>query len=151
VVLQEVLQLLSLSREGRRGKGSRGRISYAQLGINQLGAVYEGLLSYSGFFAQEELYEVKAAGTETDDTAQAYFIPRRDLERYEPEEFVYEEGPDGVRVRRVYPQGSFIYRLAGRDREKSASYYTPEVLTQCLVKYSLKELLPGKAPTIFCT
>ena len=50
-VLQQVIQLLSLSRAGGRGK-RRGRISYAQLGINQLGAVYEGLLSYSGFFAQ---------------------------------------------------------------------------------------------------
>ena len=30
---------------------------------------------------------------------------------------------------------------AGRDRQKSASYYTPQVLTQCLVKYALKELL----------
>ena len=37
----------------------RGRISYAQLGIIQLGAVYEGLLSYTGFFAEEDLYEVK--------------------------------------------------------------------------------------------
>ena len=35
--------------------------------------------------------------------------------------------------------------MAGRDREKSASYYTPESLTQCLVKYALKELLPGKS------
>ncbi|MCV5296503.1 hypothetical protein OFC42_32485, partial [Escherichia coli] len=35
---------------------------------------------------------------------------------------------------------SFIYRMAGRDREKSASYYTPEVLTRSLVKYALKEL-----------
>src|SRR5690606_15339433 len=41
-------------------------------------------------------------------------------------------------------QGTFIFRLAGRDRESSASYYTPEVLTRCLVKYSLKELLEGK-------
>ena len=38
----------------------------------------------------------------------------------------------------------FIYRLAGREREKSASYYTPEVLTKCLVKYALKELLKDK-------
>lgn len=37
-----------------------------------------------------------------------------------------------------------MYRLAGREREKSASYYTPECLTQCLVKYALKELLEGK-------
>ena len=33
---------------------------------------------------------------------------------------------------------------AGREREKSASYYTPESLTQCLVKYALKELLKDK-------
>ena len=42
---------------------------------------------------------------------------------------------------RKHPRGSFIYRLAGRDRQKSASYYTPQVLTRCLVKYALKELL----------
>ena len=48
------------------------RISYAELGINQLGAVYEGLLSYSGFFAQERLYEVKPAGASpTDETQQS--------------------------------------------------------------------------------
>jgi len=48
-----------------------------------------------------------------------------------------------------YEKGSFIFRLAGRDREKSASYYTPEVLTQCTVKYSLKELLKDKVPMTF--
>ena len=37
-----------------------------------------------------------------------------------------------------------MYRLAGREREKSASYYTPESLTKCLVKYALKELLQDK-------
>jgi hypothetical protein len=47
----------------------------------------------------------------------------------------------GRRKLRMYPKGSFIYRLAGRDRQKSASYYTPQQLTQCLVKYALKELL----------
>ncbi|MCP4934758.1 MAG: hypothetical protein GY927_11270, partial [bacterium] len=39
-VLQEILRLMSLSRPKGR-KARRGRISYAQLGINQLGAVYE--------------------------------------------------------------------------------------------------------------
>ena len=43
-----------------------------------------------------------------------------------------------------HPQGSFVYRLAGRNRQKSASYYTPDVLTQCVVKYALKELLKDK-------
>ena len=45
----------------------------------------------------------------------------------------------------MYEKGTFIYRLAGREREKSASYYTPEVLTKCLVKYALKELLADKS------
>ena len=39
----------------------------------------------------------------------------------------------------VYPKGTFIYRLAGRDREKSASYYTPEPLARLLVKHALME------------
>ncbi|BAI88430.1 MULTISPECIES: hypothetical protein [Limnospira] len=57
-VLQKVLELMSLSRSGQ---GRRGRISYAQLGVNQLGEVYEGLLSLSAFFAEENLYEVQPA------------------------------------------------------------------------------------------
>ena len=142
-VLQEVIQLLSLSKEKNGKKYQRGRISYAQLGINQLGAVYEGLLSYSGFFADERLYEVKPADSkDADEIAQTYFIPESELERYLPEEFVYNSDTG---QRKGYEKGTFIFRLAGRDREKSASYYTPEVLTQCTVKYSLKELLKDKS------
>lgn len=56
-MLQKVIELMSLSRGG--GKSRRGRISYGTLGINQLGAVYESLLSFRGFFAEEDLYEVR--------------------------------------------------------------------------------------------
>ena len=49
--LQRVIRALSLGTD-EKGK-SIGRINYAELGIVQLGAVYEGLLSYSGFFARE--------------------------------------------------------------------------------------------------
>jgi len=139
-ILLRVLELLSLSRpeSGR----SRGRISYRELGINQLGAVYEGLLSYTGFFAKEKdgLYEVKKAGEPADPLQQAYFVRAADLPQYKTEEIVYD---DQGRPK-WYPRGTFIYRLAGRNRQKSASYYTPEVLTQCVVKYALKELLEGK-------
>ena len=40
-----------------------------------------------------------------------------------------------------HPKGSFVFRLSGRDRQRSASYYTPEVLTRCVVKHALAELL----------
>ena len=64
---------------------------------------------------------------------------------YRDEERVYEPVRSGEPRRLLrHPKGKFVYRLAGRNREKSASYYTPESLTQCLVKYALKELLRGK-------
>lgn len=138
-LLQQVIQLMSLTRPGK-GRQRRGRISYAQLGINQLGAVYEALLSYRGFFAREDLYEVKKAGTEPSALETGYFVNARALEDYSDDERVYQRNDRGERVLKVYPQGRFIYRMAGRDREKSASYYTPEVLTRSLVKYALKEV-----------
>lgn len=159
-VMQRVIKLMSLAT----GKGKAGRISYAQLGINQLGAVYESLLSFRGFFAEQDLYEVKAAGKlkaaepgEDDDSedeevpaergnsdvydplAAAWFVPATSVAQYSKDETLFNGEP------RIYPKGTFIYRLAGRAREKSASYYTPEVLTQCLVKYALKELLKDLA------
>jgi hypothetical protein len=137
-VLREVIELLSLTRP-KPGK-RRGRISYARLGINQLGAVYEGLLSYKGFFARENLYEVKRKGDDWNPLAQAFFVTADELDQYEEEEKVFNS--DGTLLK--YEKGTFVYRISGRDREKSASYYTPDVLTQCLVKYSLKELIGEK-------
>jgi hypothetical protein len=138
-ILQRIIQLMSLSRP-TKGKRRRGRISYAQLGINQLGAVYEALLSYRGFFAQDDLYEVKKADTDPDDLDTGYFVNREALEDYADNERVYDRNERGEKVLLLHKKGSFIYRLAGRDRQKSASYYTPEVLTRSLVKYALKEL-----------
>ena len=182
-VLQKVIRLMSLSR--KTAKSSRGRISYGTLGINQLGAVYESLLSFRGFFAEDELYEVRrdpkrkkdkpatddadgAEGDEADegdieaadDTSDtdaadqpaataaekkkdaevdpldaAYFVPASKINQYTDAERLFGGEP------RLYKKGTFIYRLAGRAREKSASYYTPEVLTKCLVEHALKELL----------
>ncbi|MHC5931616.1 Eco57I restriction-modification methylase domain-containing protein, partial [Nostoc sp.] len=161
-VLRDVIELMSLSREGK-GK-RRGRISYAQLGINQLGAVYESLLCFRGFFAETDLYEVQRAAknskesTGEDDEEEveeespkrgknnydeldvAYFVKLEDLEQYTTAERVFND--DGTA--KMCRKGDFIYRLAGRDRQNSASYYTPESLTRCLVKYALKELLKDK-------
>lgn len=178
-IWQRIIRLMSLTRGKGRGQRS-GRVSYQLLSINQLGAVYEALLSYRGFFAAEDLYEVKpapkkgraAAADEEegdadsddgdDDATQdapashrgraeanggadmlenAWFVPARRLSEYKEDERVYDVNDAGHRVLRKHERGSFIYRLAGRDRQKSASYYTPQVLTQCLVKYALKELL----------
>lgn len=163
-VWQQVIRLMSLS--GAKGK-RKGRVSYQLLSINQLGAVYEALLAYRGFFANDDLYEVQpepkkavaasdgededgdgeASGSRSsgsDMLDNAWFVPASRIGDYKPNEKVHDIDDAGNRKLRFYAKGTFIYRLAGRDREKSASYYTPQVLTRCLVKYALKELLVNK-------
>ena len=139
-LMQRIIQLMSLSKLSTGRFARRGRISYAQLGINQLGAVYEALLSYKGFFAPHDLFEVKKADTQPNELESAYFVPEAELKNYTEAERVLNAQGGFKR----YPKGTFIYRMSGRDREKSASYYTPEVLTQTQVKYALKELLQDK-------
>ena len=170
--IQKVIRLLSLRSTGR----STGRISYAKLGIGQLGAVYETLISFTGVVAKTDLVELKprnarSAGgeaqdeddegpdgeedTEDEETAEpmegepddevfrrdkvdplapSWFVPKSRIGEFAPEDLVFK-GSEAL----VYPKGTFIYRLAGRDREKSASYYTPEPLARLLVKHALME------------
>lgn len=172
--IQKVIRLLSLRSTGK----STGRISYAKLGIGQLGAVYETLISFTGVVAKTDLIELKPRKgrsaatddeeteetsevddeveedvTDTDDDEQedevfrrdkvdplapSWFVPRSRIGEFTPEEIVFN-GPEA----RIYPKGSFIYRLAGRDREKSASYYTPEPLARLLVKHALHGAVQG--------
>lgn len=133
----QIVDLMSISRP-RNSKERKGRISYSALGINQMGAVYEALLSYRGFIAKEDLYEVKRAGDKFNELDVGYFVKENELENYDEktERVRYESGEKKGQLR-MYEKGTFIYRLAGREREKSASYYTPEVLTKCLVKYAV--------------
>ncbi|MGC5053511.1 class I SAM-dependent DNA methyltransferase [Micromonospora sp. DT48] len=133
-VLYQVLRRLMLTKGGRKRRG--GFISYAQLGINQLGAVYEGLMSYTGFVATEQLYEVAKNGDPKDGS---WMIPASKADEYDDNVFVYKEDPyTGVRSRVSYAPGAFVYRLAGRDRQTSASYYTPQSLTEVTVQLALK-------------
>jgi len=135
--LQQVLRRLLLSKE-TKGR-DRGYISYADLGINQLGAVYEGLMSYTGFFAEEDLFEVAPNG---DPSKGSWVVPVGRENGIESHHFVTREDPTTGQPKRVrHPAGSFVYRLAGRERQQSASYYTPEVLTQFTVSQALEELL----------
>ncbi|PWU54789.1 restriction endonuclease subunit M [Micromonospora sp. S4605] len=135
--MQKVLTHLLLSKEAR-GK-DRGFISYAELGINQLGAVYEGLMSYTGFFAETDLYEVAKNG---DASKGSWVVPVERAEGISAADFVKTPHPvTGEPQPVVHHKGSFVFRLAGRERQQSASYYTPEVLTRFTVGQALEELL----------
>ncbi|MEW2030236.1 DNA methyltransferase [Streptomyces roseifaciens] len=147
-VLHRVLRHLTIAEgTGRTGRG--GFISYANLSINHLGAVYEGLMSYTGFIADQPLYEVAKGGN-----------PSGGSWLIRPDQVAsgrYPDGPDdsvfvktdvnpetGQRVAIPHKVGSYVYRLAGRDRQTSASYYTPESLTQATVEQTLRFRLDEK-------
>ncbi|AXI73980.1 hypothetical protein [Streptomyces cavourensis] len=141
--LHKVLRRLMLTKG--RGRERGGFISYAQLGINQLGAVYEGLMSYTGFIAEEELYEVAKGG---DPSNGSWMVPASRAQDYDDAVFVKRTDEEtGRRERVAHPRGSFVYRLAGRDRQTSASYYTPKSLTEVTVELALKHRLDQDGTT----
>lgn len=128
---EEIIKALSLSKK----KNYCGRISYANLGVNQLGSVYESLLAFRGFYAEEDYIEVHKANAPQDGT---FLVPYSRMGDFDISEVLCDQ-QTGNPV--ILPEGTFVYRLNGRDRQKSASYYTPEVLTRSTVKYTLKSIL----------
>ncbi len=148
-ILHKVVRCLSLgtSQQSKR----IGRINYAELGIVQLGSVYEGLLSYKGFFATEDLIQVhqKAKNGKPmldnaiDAKVPTWFVPATRESEFKAGEIVLEHRTEKTRI---YRTGEFILHLNGVDRVNSASYYTPEVLTRTLVEEALKERLKDFGP-----
>lgn len=128
---QEIIKALSLSKK----KNYCGRISYANLGVNQLGSVYESLLAYRGFYAEEDYIEVHKANDPQDGT---FLVPYSRMGDFDISEVLCNQ-ETGEPI--ILPEGTFVYRLNGRDRQKSASYYTPEILTRSTVKYTLKAII----------
>ncbi|RYQ10333.1 restriction endonuclease subunit M [Bifidobacterium pseudolongum subsp. globosum] len=141
-VMLRIVDMMSVSSTGTGKARRRQRIAYSSLGISQMGAIYEGLLSYRGFIATTTLYEVKRDKDKFDPLDVGYFVDEKQLEAYSESERVrYESGPHEGELR-TYEPGTFIYRMAGRERETSASFYTPDSLARCLVKYALKAIEP---------
>ncbi|MCA1758543.1 MAG: hypothetical protein LC658_02145, partial [Bacteroidales bacterium] len=104
------------------------------MGINQLGSVYESLLAYRGFYAEQDYIEVHKKNKPQEGT---YLVSRSRRDDFDENEILKDANYEDV----ILKKGTFVYRLSGRDRQKSASYYTPEVLTQTTVKYTLKPIL----------
>ncbi|MGO2865759.1 MAG: Eco57I restriction-modification methylase domain-containing protein [Corynebacterium casei] len=136
--LNKVLENLLLSKV-KSGK-DRGFISYATLGVTELGQVYEGLMSFTGFIAEEDLYEVAPEGKADKGS---WMLPVSRANDVPADSFVmyYVEVGGGYRKeRRRHPRGSFVFRQSSRDRERSASFYTPQVLTSFTVGQAIDVL-----------
>ena len=121
--MREVIRELSLSRPRRRNE-RRERYSYADLGVDQLGSIYEGLLVFEPMIVQEETVVTKVKGEE------------RLLTRVQADEhnLGFIEGSERQ-------PGSFVLRVWGGRRKGSGSYYTPQEITAFLVKEALEPLV----------
>jgi hypothetical protein len=99
--------LLALSTAPSEKKQGRARIDYRDLGVEQLGAVYESVLDY------------------------------------EPE--IVPPGPEGADLLTAKPQ---VQLRRGGDRRKSTgSFYTPQSITDYLVRRTLHPLVNGARPS----
>jgi hypothetical protein len=68
-------------------------------------------------------------------------IPASRADGYADDVFVMAVDDNGIKTgeRVRYKAGSFVYRLAGRDRQTTASYYTPQSLTSVTVQLALEQ------------
>lgn len=118
--LAGVLRELSVTPPTR--ERGRERIDYQDLGIEQLGAVYEGLLEFEPKVAAEPMVEIRYK----DGYA---VIPAREQREYP--------------IARTFETGQF-YLGHGAGRKTSGSYYTPQPLVDFVVRRTLGPLVQSK-------
>lgn len=131
LVMKDVVSKLSISEMGKGRLKKCARISYANLGLNQLGAVYEGLLSLKPIIIEdEECYTVNPGNKD-----EVFLVSKSELKNYKKDQVLKDQYGKPL----LHSKGDFLFRTIGYERKYSASFYTDETLTKCLVKECLKE------------
>jgi Eco57I restriction-modification methylase len=102
----------------RRKLGRRS--SFAELGVDQLGSIYEGLLVLEPYLSTEPAY----------------------LGSYKGERRVFVDASiDGFNIQRHLSQGDFVLESAGGRRKGTGSFYTPHEITEYLTHAAIDPLL----------
>ena len=111
--LAQVIERLTRTEEGER-------ITYRDLDVRHLGAIYEGLLEYQPRIADQDLVIVSNRGRETVEPKSS---PNQEI---------------------AYPEGE-VYLLTDNDERKATgSYYTPDYIVRYIVQNTLGPLCEGK-------
>ncbi|MGW4330556.1 Eco57I restriction-modification methylase domain-containing protein [Nocardia sp. NPDC004573] len=108
----------------------RRRINYRELGVEQLGSIYEGLLAFEPQIADTSKVLVQVG------TGQQ---ARQQI-------FATEDTPPAAVVIEEYPTGSFYLFEATGQRKGSGSYYTPRQLAHFVVGETLRPLVENATP-----
>jgi hypothetical protein len=110
---------------------SQDRVSFRELGVAQLGAVFESLLDYEPEIAPADLFEVTIGSGKQ---KMVSFLPMSALR-------AVKERPQGAAVR----SGAFYLRAWGGQRKSTGAYYTPQVIAEYLVREALGPQVAGKS------
>jgi hypothetical protein len=114
----------------RRDQVARRRVNYRELGVEQLGSIYEGLLAFEPQIAAvpmtlARLGRGQTAIVQVTETGQV---------------------PLGAEVLDSYPPGTFYLFEATGQRKGSGSYYTPRQLAHFVVGETLRPLTEAATP-----
>jgi len=131
--MQQMIRRLSLAQTGTGKKRRTYRVYYGSLSLNRLGEVYEGLLSLRPQILNENMYVLVRDPKEH----APRLIPVTKAKQQETEEFQLDDS--GNRI--VRQKGEFALTPTGFERKLSASYYTPEELTNFLASEAVDCLL----------
>lgn len=146
--------ITALTRIG--GKASGRRLHFANLGVEQLGAVYEALLAQKPLIVKEKSCWVPAHGSGVG------FVTQAMADALDMDTFSQERGEGRARRRRATTEqlekfidrnrpaftpgiGTFVIAPLGGSKRQTASFYTPPKLAEFLVKRTLKPLAHGKS------
>jgi len=108
----------------------RRRINYRELGVEQLGSIYEGLLSFEPQIAASRVASVRLGRGQSavEQIVDASYVP------------------DGAEILASYPAGTFYLFEATGQRKGSGSFYTPRQLAHFVVGETLRPLTAKATP-----
>jgi len=154
--LARAIDLLSRTkpRVGQsRGEG-RKKVTYRDLDVRHLGSIYEGILEYTAFIAEQE-YIILRQGSgpgATEEYKTLAALDRTEKAQLTAWEEAVEENPDtprlprGCKISGRVEMGRYYLVFGGREskRKSSGSYYTPDYVVQYLVENTLGPLVRGE-------
>lgn len=117
---REALLALAVGAPGTKRRGLGRRSSFAELGVDQLGSIYEGLLVLEPFVAGGDRALVLIDGE------------RRVVE---------PDAAEGRKVLRTLAEGDVVLESASGRRKGSGSFYTPAEITEYLTRKAIDPLV----------
>jgi hypothetical protein len=118
---RRALIALVLGAEGSPRRKLGRRSSFAEIGVDRLGSIYEGLLTLEPYLAPGPRALVLKDG--------------------QPRVLEHDKVDDGARVIRELHEGDFVLESASGRRKGSGSFYTPAEITEYLATAALEPLV----------